>query len=277
MKNKRTQVIVFTDLDGTLLNHDDYSFDAARPTIARLAKLQIPLIFVTSKTIDEVKELSSKLGIGSPYICENGSLIVIPEHFVYLAENISASKTIKNNATVCVKGNTRSELLSILDSLHHHFRFRHFAQMSDVEIAEHTGLALEQAAQANQRLASEPVLWQEDETTLKNFITQVEARGLRVVKGGRFYHIMGNTDKSEAVSEIISAFESYNSVTVHSIALGDSENDLAMLQAATTAVVMPRPDGSYMSFDHKIPVIYSAKHGACGWSESLEGLLNQLT
>ncbi len=276
MKNKQAQIIVFTDLDGTLLNHDDYSFEAARPTIVRLKKMRIPLIVVTSKTIAEVKELRVKLDLESPYICENGSLVAIPEAYAYLSKYVSATRTIENSETVCVKGNTRTELLSVLDRLHQSYRFRHFAQMSDAEIVEHTGLRLEQASQANQRLGSEPMLWQDDETKLKSFIDQVEAQGLRVVRGGRFYHIMGNTDKSEAVTEIISAFERYNSVTVHSVALGDSENDLDMLRAATTAVVMPKLDGSYMTLDHSNPVIYSPKHGASGWSESMEELLNQL-
>ncbi len=42
--------LVFTDLDGTLLNHDDYSWEAARPALEELQRQSIPLILVSSKT-----------------------------------------------------------------------------------------------------------------------------------------------------------------------------------------------------------------------------------
>ena len=48
------RLIVFTDLDGTLLDHDDYSFEAARPALAKLETLNIPVILTTSKTATEV-------------------------------------------------------------------------------------------------------------------------------------------------------------------------------------------------------------------------------
>ena len=51
-----SDMLVFTDLDGTLLDHHDYSYDAALPTLRRLKKANIPLIFNTSKTAAEVEE-----------------------------------------------------------------------------------------------------------------------------------------------------------------------------------------------------------------------------
>ena len=41
-------VMVFTDLDGTLLDHDTYAFDAARPALAALTARAIPVVPVTS-------------------------------------------------------------------------------------------------------------------------------------------------------------------------------------------------------------------------------------
>ncbi|MCG7852909.1 MAG: HAD hydrolase family protein, partial [Methanosarcinaceae archaeon] len=47
--------VVFTDLDGTLIDHDTYSYKAARPALAALKKQGIPLIFCTSKTRAEIE------------------------------------------------------------------------------------------------------------------------------------------------------------------------------------------------------------------------------
>ena len=55
--------LIFTDLDGTFLNHHDYSFEESKEALGLVKKKQIPLIFTTSKTRIEVEELQSKVGI----------------------------------------------------------------------------------------------------------------------------------------------------------------------------------------------------------------------
>ena len=39
-------LLVFTDLDGTLLDHDDYGFEPALPALHRLAAAQVPLVIL---------------------------------------------------------------------------------------------------------------------------------------------------------------------------------------------------------------------------------------
>src|SRR5690606_17556113 len=67
------QLIVFTDLDSTLLDHETYSFAAALPALEQLRQKNIPLGIVTSKTRAEIKGLRSELNISGPDVCENGS------------------------------------------------------------------------------------------------------------------------------------------------------------------------------------------------------------
>ncbi len=276
MKSSLEQFIVFTDLDGTLLNHDDYSFEAAIPAINRLKKYKIPLILVTSKTIEEVRTLRNALDIDWPYICENGSLLVFPDAYSYLGDKISGARRSEKGESIYLRGSTRSELLDMLEVLRHHYKFTQFSKMSTSEIMECTGLNHEEAVQANLRLASEPLLWQDEENRIEEFTARVLENNLQIIKGGRFYHIMGNTDKSEAVEELKLGIERYNSTKAHSIVLGDSENDLAMLRSATTAIVIPKLDGSHLQLDQSESVVYALKHGASGWCESILEILNQL-
>lgn len=63
---------VFTDLDGTLLDHETYSWEAARPALERLELSGIPWILVTSKTRAEVELWRKQLGNRHPFIIENG-------------------------------------------------------------------------------------------------------------------------------------------------------------------------------------------------------------
>ena len=54
--------VVFTDLDGTLLGHHDYSVDGALPGLERCAALGVPVIPTTSKTAAETEALEDSLG-----------------------------------------------------------------------------------------------------------------------------------------------------------------------------------------------------------------------
>ena len=50
----RPHLIIFSDLDGTLLDHDDYRWQAADPALARLRAANIPLVLNSSKTVPEI-------------------------------------------------------------------------------------------------------------------------------------------------------------------------------------------------------------------------------
>ncbi|MCK5421566.1 MAG: HAD-IIB family hydrolase, partial [Deltaproteobacteria bacterium] len=69
--------MVFTDLDGTLLEHETYSSEAAIPAINALKEKNIPLIFCTSKTRAEIEEIQFQLKNIHPFISENGGAIFI--------------------------------------------------------------------------------------------------------------------------------------------------------------------------------------------------------
>ena len=71
-------VVVFTDLDGTLLDEDSYSFAAASPALARLRELRIPLIAATSKTLVEAAAINTAMDNPHPCIIENGSAVCVP-------------------------------------------------------------------------------------------------------------------------------------------------------------------------------------------------------
>jgi len=74
-------LVLFTDLDGTLLDADTYRYDAARPALERLREHAIPLIICTSKTRAEVEPLRRKLENQDPFIVENGGALYIPDGY----------------------------------------------------------------------------------------------------------------------------------------------------------------------------------------------------
>ena len=73
--------LVFTDLDGSLLDHHNYDFIDAMPQLRSLERLEIPLIPASSKTRVEIEQLRQKLGNTHPFIVENGAAVFIPQGY----------------------------------------------------------------------------------------------------------------------------------------------------------------------------------------------------
>ncbi|MEW8587337.1 MAG: HAD-IIB family hydrolase, partial [Candidatus Thiodiazotropha sp.] len=73
-----TGLLIFTDLDGTLLDHHSYDHRDALPALERLRDLQVPVILVSSKTLDELTVVMKQLRLEGPIIGENGAVIIYP-------------------------------------------------------------------------------------------------------------------------------------------------------------------------------------------------------
>ena len=72
----RKRIVVISDLDGTLLDHQTYSFAAALPAVRRLERLRIPLVLNSSKTRPEMEAIRGQLANCAPFIVENGNFTV---------------------------------------------------------------------------------------------------------------------------------------------------------------------------------------------------------
>src|SRR4030042_7176525 len=154
---KTDRILVFTDLDGTLLDHRNYSFEPARPALRLLRESGIPLIICTSKTRAEVEEIRAALGNTDPFIVENGGAIFVPQG--YFSIEIPASR--KGPGYLVVElGTSYSRILGVFSRMKERLpgRLRGFSDMSVEEVARLTGLSPEEAARAKIREHDEPFL-----------------------------------------------------------------------------------------------------------------------
>ena len=74
MKKKFT-VVIFTDLDGSLLHRDTFKFDTIKDYIKSLVSKGVIIIPNSSKTEKEIEKFNEELGVDLPFISENGSSI----------------------------------------------------------------------------------------------------------------------------------------------------------------------------------------------------------
>ena len=75
MTIKKNKIVIFTDLDGSILHRDTFKFDQIKDYIKKLINSGIHIIPNSSKTESEIIEFNQDLGENLAYISENGSVI----------------------------------------------------------------------------------------------------------------------------------------------------------------------------------------------------------
>lgn len=271
-------ILVSTDLDGTLLDHYSYSFEAALPALQQLEAQSIPVVINTSKTLSEVTLLREQLNNRHPFIVENGSGIVIPKGYFQVPPE---SATLDNDNYLIDFGANYSEICEFLAPLKQEFNIKGFADLSAEELQQATGLPLENVRLAKQRLFSEPLLWQGTDEDKQRLIAAVEAHNLQALQGGRFLHIMAKTDKGQSLQALKDLFfkewqtNCLTDTGILTIALGDSGNDIAMLKSADIAVVIRSPKHEPLAVQGRQQTIITEGLGPEGWNQAMQQILQQ--
>lgn len=273
-------LLIFTDLDGTLLDHHDYNFAPAVATIKLINKLDIVWIFNTSKTLAELLTLRETLSNQHPMIVENGGGIAIPADYplalpspLKRAPRKSTSDLVHRDFQLITMGEPREHILKILKPLRAQFSFTGFNDMSVVELVEFTSLSTEQAEQALQRDFSEPIIWQDSEEKFEQFHQLVTEHSLHLLRGGRFIHVIGNSNKGMAMRWLATLYRQTRP-ELKTVALGDGENDIAMLEEADIPVIIRSPVHSPPPVQRKNTILTQG-YGPSGWSQALHALLKK--
>lgn len=266
--------LVFTDLDGTLLDHHSYSYAPARPGIEALELQQIPIVPVSSKTRAEIEPLMAELGWRSPFIVENGAAVFIPDPLVNPSDTtlprLDGYRVQAFAPTVAEWEVLIMQLAAELPGA-----FSAFSQMTTDRIAALTGLSPQQAEYAAKREFSDPLYWQGNDDQFAQLQAICAEQQVSVVRGGRFVHLLKGSDKGRAVQWLTQWYAEHQGAVPVTIALGDGENDLSMLAAVEYAVQIRPANGEFPEFTHS--ECYRTRNaGPEGWSEAIAHLLARL-
>lgn len=225
MNSKNAKAVIFSDLDGTLLD-EKYGYDEVEPIIRRLLSHNASVVLASSKTRWEIDFYRQKLGIQDPFIVENGSAILIaPKYFQtsynytrqtqnYNVIELGLPYSVVRKKLVEVKQRTGAEIIG-------------FGDMSVREVAEDASLPFRLASFAKRREYDEPFKIVEGDE--KRVLDAIVNDGLCYTRGGRYFHAVGNTDKGKAVAILKNLYQQeYGSIVT--IGVGDSDNDFPMLE-----------------------------------------------
>lgn len=256
--------LVFTDLDGTLLDHDSYSFEAARPALDLLKARDIPLILASSKTEAEMRPIAETIGISYPMIVENGAGVVGLGEVGTHPDWHSSSPY--------------SHLRSFLRELPKELRscFSGFGDWDVDRVAAETGLPPAAAERAKARQFSEPGHFSGTALQKAEFVARLDAAGFTAVQGGRFFTLMPRTSKAERMADVMAFYRQQFGEPVRCVALGDAPNDLAMLEAADCGIIVANPAHTALPVTERERqgfILRSEQAGPEGWNTMIHQLV----
>jgi mannosyl-3-phosphoglycerate phosphatase len=271
-----TTLVIFTDLDGTLLDHVSYEWNEAKPAMDLCKERQVPVVLVSSKTRAEMNPLRLQLGLTAPFITENGGGVYFPKggHLEPPPEAVLDEDLWKWPLGPAYKDLVHS-LRAIRNELD--LPLRGFSDMTLEDIADLTGLDLEFSRLAATREYDEPfVLPYDDERTLDRLHRAALRRGYQISRGGRFHHLHGAFDKGDAIGRLITRYQA-RFADMKTVALGDSPNDFSMLRKVDFPVLLGDP-GRFPEVKEELPRLRLVeKAGPRGWNEAVLELLTRVT
>lgn len=275
------KLVVFTDLDATLLDSETYSWEAAREGLLALKERNAAIVLVSSKTFPEMKTLHGSLNLEDPFVVENGGGIFFRKGTPLISAfppEIHQQACDYEGYLMLPLGVGYQDLVSALDDISTELGIRvtGFSSMTDREVADLTGLSLQEASKARVRLFDEPFVIQESTAESRSALQDMAAAGgLTAVQGGRFWHLIGHKGKGEAVALLMDAYRDLHGET-YTVGLGDSPNDFPFLERVDVPVLVSATVNTEHLPKTSFPVRLTSRPGPEGWNDAVLDILGAL-
>jgi len=252
------QKVIYTDMDGTILDHYNYSYEKSKEGLEILKKKNIPIILCSSKTKSEIVYWKKILDINHPFISENGGGIFIPKK--YFNFNFSFNKIIDGYYSIILGANYNKLILAIKE-LKNEFEINSFIDMNPKEIALISNFSIEDAKRAQNRDFEIPFILK-DKSQEKKLVDKIKDLGFNCLIGGRYYHILGKNSKGKAV-KILNDLFSKKYGNIFTYGFGDSFNDFSMLDVVDEPYLVKNKNGEYVSKKYN----FAPDIGPAGWNK----------
>ena len=219
MKEK-FKVVIFTDLDGSLLHRDTFKFDTIKNYISSLVDRGIIIIPNSSKTEKEIENFNEELGVDLPYISENGSSI----HGLNLINHNFPNKIILSRE--------KEELQKIFnEKIPEQLKDKciQISKMNKKEQEKIFGQKDSKLKDALDRKYTLPFLFRGDKNEKNKLLKILNSNSLTLQEGGRVLNLCDNINKVKSMNRVIKILKKTED-KIKTIAVGDNYNDLDMLK-----------------------------------------------
>jgi mannosyl-3-phosphoglycerate phosphatase len=273
--------LIFTALEGALLDPLTDSFADAEEALSELERRKIAYVLLTSRTREEIDLIRRKMGHNHPFVTENGGGIFFPDGYFSLripgvvrtARYLSIAQG-RPYAEVCEAFDDIAEECGVGVTGFHHMSLR--------EIADNTGLRPRGAELARAREFDEPFYFTSaDDKAIARFVEVARERGYDTRRGPMFWHFSANCDSAKAVRTLAKLFREATHIKLRLIGIGGSEQDLPWLRAVNQAILLPdsresaNPPSTPAQENKGQPVTVAMGDmpGPAGWNQAVLNLL----
>ncbi len=179
------KLVVFSDLDGTLLDASSYSFEEALPGLRIIREREVPLVICSSKTRREIEHYRMLLNNDGPFITENGGGIFIPAGYFGSGPEDAGWTSERVGTYEAIRLGTRYDILreALRELRTEGFDVTGFGDMSAEEVAQVTGLLHEQAEMAKERDFDEPFIFAGSEERVSELEEAIKKRDFHSRRG----------------------------------------------------------------------------------------------
>ena len=268
--------LIFTALEGALLDRRTGSFDEAAEALSELERRHIPLVLVTSRTRDEIEPLRRKMGHGHPFIAEAGGGIYYPDGYF----NIKIPDAKRSGRYLCVAlGRPYKEVCGVLDEIAEEsgVGVAGFHHMSSREIAENIGLRPRDAELARSREFDEPFFFTSaDEKAIARFVAAAKERGFDARPGQTFWHFSSGCDSARAVRSLTKLFRDATRIKLRAVGIGPAAEGLPWLRAVDQPVLLGTSEGRFEHPDsiQSMNGTPDNSPGPAGWNASILNIIS---
>ena len=259
------KILIFTDLDGSLLHRDTFKFDSIKDYIVSLVNRGIIIIPNSSKTEKEIEKFSEELGVKLPYISENGS-------------SIQGLDLINANfPNKIVLSRDKEELIKIFNDKVPEQLKNKCIEISKINKKEQEKIFSQKddnLKNALNRKYTLPFLFKGDKTEKNKLSKILSSSSLTFQEGGRVVNLCDNINKVKSMNKVIKILKKTED-KIKTIAVGDNYNDLDMLKSCDIPCLVfnDKFKLDHINIDN---LIFSNKPSPEGWADVIKKALAKL-
>ncbi len=250
--------VIFTSIDGTLLDARTFDIGRGRATIRRLHAAGIPVIPVSVLTLDEIAPLATELGLRHAMVIEAGGAIARWSDTGWDVEPCGPPAQTLLDVVRDIEDRSGANLLV-------------YSALPEEEAARISGRSGEMLLASTRRRFSEPFVIETG--SLESVIRAAAEIGFSVRRGRRFLHLCRACDEGEAFTRLRVELGCEVAVAVGGVAV-----DAEFLSRSDIPIIVPGPDGVHdPELRARVPHAHLAPAPAPdGWAAAVDQVLERL-
>ena len=265
MKQKK-QIIIFTDMDGSLLDKHTFKIDNIENYFRQLLKKGILIIPNSSKTEAELTDFNNQFNLNLSFISENGSSI----HGLNFINKNLPNKILLSRSIEEIYRIYNENISKYLKQ-----KITPILELEQDEQIKIFGLSLDKLRLAKERVHSIPIQFNGNEIEKNDLIQNLNEIGLTIQSGGRIMNICDNVNKSKAMSKTIELIKNEINIEIITIGVGDNQNDIEMLKNCDYACLVKNDkfDSTLINIDN---LIKSTEPSPNGWADVIKTAIQKI-